>query len=161
MQGFHLAWEKLKLWYSISFSIFQFRLTSAGLRNWQATLLNANQFEAVALSFYSFVIFPELGTATKLLNYKGNSCRIITPWKKKGRNNTCKIERVWRDKLHVAYPVWATIYRPIRPTQTRCDLRALHYIVCCNEEAVDVSFLFYSLNKDKVRGSDTTLGNHP
>lgn len=70
------------------FSIFQFRLTSAGLHKWQATLLNANQFEAAALSFFPFVIFPELGMATKLLNYKGNSRRIITLWKKKGRNNT-------------------------------------------------------------------------
>jgi len=70
------------------FSIFQFRLTSAGLRKWQATLLNANQFEAAALSFFPFVIFPGLGTATKPLNYKGNSHRIITPWKKKGSNST-------------------------------------------------------------------------
>lgn len=69
------------------FSIFQFRLTSAGVCKWQATLLNANQFEAAALSVFPFVIFPELGTATKPLNYKGNS-RIITLWKKKGRNNT-------------------------------------------------------------------------
>lgn len=39
------------------FPIFQFRLTSAGLRKWQATLLNANQFEAAASPVFPLSFF--------------------------------------------------------------------------------------------------------